>query len=269
MDFRARVGLALVLLGCFLGVMVALDVFGEALLPRGTPELVPGVLLDQSFTKAGFQYGPQTWRPSYDPLGIEPGQGVLDNQTWYLMFIDLNATPVSGDPNVKKLGAVRITYNMSGLAGRAVFHVYGLTNGIAMPTRTNRQTGSKHCAYAVTGNATTGSSMPAAMPLAIAGSHQYRVAISNNQLADSDDLTSTTRTLWFNAPNSGQGSLHITPNLLDPRGEVTETSDLNGTFYVTATGGDPGYDLILLVAADRPQPDGFTLRVRTEFVRTN
>jgi len=268
MELRARVGLAFVLLGCFLGVMVVLDTFGESVVPAGTAELVPGTFLDQSFTKAGFLYGPQAWRPSYDPMGIVPGKDVMDNETWYLMFIDLNTTPVSGNPNVKKLGAVRIMYNFTELAGRAVFHVYGLSNSTAMPTRTNRQTGNRHCAYMVTGNATAGSSMPSASPLVLPASHQYRIVIANNQLADSDDLKSTTRAFWFNAPLSGQGALHITPSLSNPRGEVTETTDLNGTFFVTATGGDAGNDLILLVAADRPQPDGFALRVRTEFVRT-
>ena len=236
--------------------------------PRA-PRCRPGTLLDQSFTRAGFLYGPQSWRPSYDPLGIEPGKDVIGNGTWYLMFIDLNATPVSGDPDVKKLGAVRIMYNFTGLDGRAVFHVYGLTDSAAMPTRTNRQTGNRPSAYVVTGNATAGSSMPAATPLAIPVSHQYRVAIANNQLADADTLASTTRTLSFTSPLSGQGSLHIAPDLSNPRGEITETTALNGTFYVTATGGDPGSDLILLVAADRPQPDGFSLRVRTTFVRTS
>jgi len=266
MEFRTRVGLAFVLLGCFLGGMVALGTFGEVLFPQSTTMPTPGILIDQVVTKAGFQYGPQSWRPSYDPLGIYPGKDVLDNETWYLMFIDLNATPVSGDPNVKRIGSVRLTYNFTDLSGRAVFHVYGLTTG-TIPTRTNRQVGYNNCGFVVMGNATGGSSMPAATPLVISGSHQYRIAISNNLLADSDDLTSTTRTLWFNSPQSGQGSLHITPSLSKRMGAVTETTDQNGSLYVTATGGDPGNALLLLVAVDRPQPDGFALRVRTEFVR--
>jgi hypothetical protein len=269
MDLRSRVGLAFILLGCFLGAMVVLDLFGETVLPPVSTELVPGTLLDQSFTRAGFLYGPQSWRPGYDPQGIEPGEEIDGNKTWYLMFIDLNATPVSGNPNVKRLGAVRITYNLTQLDGRAVFHVYGLTDSTAMPTRTNRQTGNRHSAFMVEGrNVTTSSSMPAATPLPVPASHQYRIAIANNQLADADTLSSTTRALWFNGPLSGQGSLHITPGLSNPRGDVTETQELNGTFFVTATGGDPGYDLLLLAAVDRPQPEGFSLRVRTAFVRT-
>jgi hypothetical protein len=247
--------------------MVALDLYGEELFPSGAAVVAPGTLIDQTFTKAGFLYGPQSWRPSYDPIGIDPGMEVLGNTSWYLMFIDLNATPVSGNPNVRKLGSVRITYNLTGLSGRAVFHTYGLTTG-NVPTRTNRQTGYGQSGYIVTGNATPGSAIPAARPLAIPPSRQYRIAISNNQLEDSYDMTSTTRTLWFNSPGSGQGALHITPNLAKPRGGITETSALNGSFFITATGNDPGHDLLLLIAVDRPQPDGFSLRVRSEFVRT-
>ncbi|MFA6364669.1 hypothetical protein [Methanoregula sp.] len=268
MEFRTRVGLALVLLGCFLGAMVALDAFGETFFPQNAPVVTPGALIDQVFTRAGFQYGPQTWRPGYNPLGIDPGQDVLDNESWYLMYIDLNATPVSGDPNVRRIGSVRLTYNFTDLSGRAVFHVYGLTTG-TIPTRTNRQVGYNHCGFIVTGNATAGTSMPAATPLAISGIHQYTVAISNNQQADYNGLTATTRTFSFYPPaGSGEGALHIASSLLNRRGDVTETPDPNGSFYVTATGNDPGNDLLLLVAVDRPQPDGFSVRVRSEFVRT-
>jgi hypothetical protein len=247
--------------------MVALDTFGEAVFPLGTPVTDPGTLIDQVFTKAGFLYGPQSWRPSYDPLGIDPGKEALDNEIWYLMFIDLNATPVSGNPNVRRIGSVRITYNFTDLNGRAVFHVYGLTTGTT-PTRTNRQIGYNHNAFVVTGNASAGSSMPAATPLAFSNSHLYRIAVANNQLEDYRGMTATTRILSFNQPGSGQGALHITPDLSKPRGMVAETTELNGSFYVTATGNDPGNDLILMVAVDRPQPDAFSLRIRTEFVRS-
>jgi len=266
MEFRTRVGIAFVLIGCFLGGMVVLDTFGETIFPGTAAVITPGTLIDQVFTKAGFLYGPQAWRPGYSPLGIYPGREALDNETWYLMFVDLNATPVSGDPNVKRIGSVRLTYNVTDLDGRAVFAVYGLTTG-TIPTRTNRQTGYNNCGYVVTGKGTAGGSMPAATPLPVSGSHQYTVAISNNQIADSDDMMSTSRHFFFNQPGSGEGALHITPNLAKRMGTVTETTDLNGTFYVTATGTDPGNDLLLMVAVDRPQPDDFALRVRTEFVR--
>jgi hypothetical protein len=269
MEFRTRVGLAFVLLGCFLGGMVVLDTFGDSLFPQGPVTVTPGTLIDQVFTKAGFQYGPQSWRPGATPLGIMPGQAPIDNETWYLMFIDLNATPVSGDPNVKRIGSVRLTYNFTDLAGRAVFAVYGPTSSSAMPTRTNRQTGFNNCGYVVTGNATADTSMPAASPLVKSDTNLYRIAIANNQLADSDVMSSTTRTFHFTQPGSGEGALHITSDLSKRMGTVTQTSDLNGSFYVTATGTEPGNAMLLLVAVDRPQPDGFALRVRTEFIRGN
>ncbi|WP_321506255.1 hypothetical protein [uncultured Methanoregula sp.] len=268
MDFRSRVGLVFVLIGCFLGVMVVLDQFGETLFPQSPTVVTPGTRIDQLFSKAGFLYGPQSWRPGYDPLGIGPGQGVLDNETWYLMFVDLNATPVSGDPNVKKIGSVRITYNFTDLDGRAVFGVYSPGTG-THSARTNRQTGFNNCGFEVTGTATAGSSMPAATPLARSDARQYTIAISNNQQADYNGLTATTCTLRYYPPQgSGEGSLHITSDLSKRMGTVTKTSDLDGVFYVTATGAEPGNEMLLLVAVDRPQPDNFTLRVRSEFVRT-
>ncbi len=270
MELRSRVGLVFVVMGCFLAGTVALDTFGETLFPvtTGPLEITPGTFLDQVFLKSGFQYGPQTWRPGYDPLGIEPGEEVPGNGTWYLMFIDTNTTPVTGNPNVKKVGSVRITYNFTDLAGRAVFHVYGLVNSSSMPTRTNRQSGTKYCAFVVTGTAPPGSSMPSATPLTFPSTHQYRIAIANNQIADIQGMTATTREFHFNQPGAGQGALHLTGDISKPVGGLTETTELNGTFFVTATGGDAGNDLLLLVAADRPQPETFALRVRSEFVRT-
>lgn len=268
MDFHARVGVVFVLIGCFLGGMVILDQYGDTLFPMQVMGVSNGTFIDQVFTKAAFQYGPQTWRPGYDPMGMEPGQETPGNGTWYLMFVDTNTTPVTGNPDIRKVGAVRITYNFTGLAGKAVFHVYGLTTSLSMPTRTNRQVGSKRCAWVVTGPAQPGLSMPAASPLAIPTNHRYTVAVSNNQFADYREMTATTREFHFTQPGSGLGALHIAADLSQPLGEVTETQDLNGTFYITATGGDAGSDLLLLLATDRPQPDDFALRIRTEFVRT-
>ena len=80
MEFRTRAGLALVLLGCFLGGMVALDTFGETFFPESTAAPAPGILIDKVFSRAGFQLRSQSWRPGYDPLGIGPGEDVLGNE---------------------------------------------------------------------------------------------------------------------------------------------------------------------------------------------
>lgn len=267
MEFRARVGLVFVLIGCFLGGMIVLDQYGEAFFLAGPAEVMNGTFIDQVFSRAGFLYGPQSWRPGYDPLGIEPGEEAPGSGTWYLMFIDTNTTPVTGNPNIKKIGAVRVTYNFTSLAGRAVFSTYGLTTP-TVPTRTNRQSGSRYCAFIVRGTAQPGSSMPAATPLSVPASHQYIVAISNNQAENYQGMTKTTREFHFTRPGAGMGALHIASNLSQPLGGLKETTEQDGTFFVTATGGDAGNNLILLVATDQPQPDDFALRVRTEFVRT-
>ncbi len=267
MEFRTRAGLALVLLGCFLGGMVILDTLGDTILPADTGTPAPGILLDKIFSKAGFQYGPQSWRPGYDPMGIEPGQDAPDNGSWYLMFIDLNASPVSGNPNVVRTRSVLLTYNFTDLSGRAVFDVYGLETP-PRSTRTNRQSGTGSNAYIVTGNATAGTSMPGATPLAQSPSHQYTIDVSNNLLTDADAMTATTYPFAFFPPaTSGQGALHLTPSLARPVGGITNTTDLDGSFYITATGTDPGDTLLLMVAVDRLQPDNFSLRVRTQIIR--
>ena len=267
MKLLSRVVLACLLFGCFLVGMGALEMFGPALFPQPVRDETPGALLDEVFTKAGFLYGPQSWRPGYDPIGISPGKEVAEGDAWYRMFIDLNTTPVSGNPNVKQLGSVRIRYNFTELSGRAAFHVYGLTTGTTA-TRTNRQIGTKNCGFMVTGTAPEGGVMPAATPLTFPSSHQYRITLSNSLFSDTDNLTAGTCSFRFIKPGAGQGALHLTPNLSQPMGGITETTDQGGIFYVTATGANAGNNLILLAAVDRPQPDGFALRVRSEFVRT-
>ncbi len=266
MEFRNRVLVAGIILVCFLIGMIALDFFAAAIFPMSDKASSQEILLDEIFTKAGFRYGPQSWRPGYNALGIFPGTEIEDTKKWYLMFLTLNASPVSGNPDVRRVGAVKVTYNFSELSGRAVFDVYGLTTG-TMPTRTNRQTGFGTCGVVVTGNATQGTMMPAATPLNLQPDRHYTVAISNNQLSESEDLKVETRTLRFNQPG-GLGALHITTDLAKIKGMIVETAEPDGFFYVASTGNDPGGEIVLLVSVDHPQPDGFTLRIRSEFVRT-
>ncbi len=76
MQFLSRVVLAFLLFGCVLSVTGALEIYGPALFPQQGKDVTPGAHLDQVFTRAGFRYGPQAWRPSYDPLGISPAQEV-------------------------------------------------------------------------------------------------------------------------------------------------------------------------------------------------
>jgi hypothetical protein len=264
MDLRRRILLAFLALGCFIGGTFVVE---QLALPLITPDQqVPesGILLDTIFTKADFRYGPQTWRPYYDPLAIDPSRNMSATDMWYMMYIDLNGTPVSGNPDVRRLGAMNVTYRFSALAGKAVFHVYA-PQEVAGPTRTNRQDGYNRCGYVVSGSHAPGQSMPATTVLPYSVTHDYAITLSNVH-ENGDDFRAATRRLWFERPGSGLDALHITRDLAVPKGEVTETTEQEGTFFVTATGARPGDDLILLVAVNRMQPEDFSLTVRSEFV---
>jgi hypothetical protein len=265
MNLRLRILLAFLLFG---GFILGMFYFEQVVLPLITPDEqapVPGVLLDQVFTRADFRYGPQSWRSYYDPLAIDPAQNASAGDSWYMMYIDLNGTPASGNPDVRRLGALEVTYNFSALAGKAVFHIYG-SRGDTTLTRTNRQEGYNRCGYVVYGLSEPGQSMPATTPLSLSGSHEYTVTISNVRGENSNDFSAALRTLRFERSGSGLDALHITQNLTTPKGQVTETSAQEGTFFITSTGENPNNDLLLLVAVNRMQPDGFSLRLTSGFV---
>ena len=77
----------------------------------------------------------------------------------------------------------------------------------------------------------------------------------------------TSRIKWV---GGGLNSLHITDDsrgsdgLFVNYGQITETNDLSGTFYVSTTGGR-GYqdDILLLVAVNGTVPDDFRLHITT------
>jgi hypothetical protein len=108
--------------------------------------------------------------------------------------------------------------------------------------------------------------MPATTDLAPSAPHEYRVIIANIRGGNADDFSAATRTLHFDRAGSGLDAMHITRDLSAPKGEVTETSAQQGSFFITATGENPNTSLLLLVAVNRAQPDTFALSVRSEFV---
>jgi hypothetical protein len=265
MSLHLRILLAFLVLGLFMFGMFALE---EISLPFMTKEVqapVTGVLLDLVFTKADFRYGPQSGRPYYDPQAIDPGRNASAGDLWYMMYIDLNGTPVGGNPDIRRLGVLKVNYNFTNLAGSAAFHTYGFRPDSSQ-TRTNRQDGWNRCGYLVYGMAEPGQTMPATTVLSPSALHEYRVTIANVRGENSNDFSAATRTLRFDRAGSGLDALHITRDLSVLKGDVTETFAQQGSFFVTATGGNPGTDLLLLVAVNRAQPEGFSLSVRSEFV---
>ncbi|QYZ78495.1 PGF-pre-PGF domain-containing protein [Methanofollis formosanus] len=92
-------------------------------------------LVDETFTKEDFIYGPQTWKPgpgAIGPVGLPlyEGQDVGDaGNTFSLMFIDLNAGTLK-DGRFAGLdddgrGAVKVEYSFENLETFAAFNGYG------------------------------------------------------------------------------------------------------------------------------------------------
>jgi PKD repeat protein len=94
--------------------------------PLDTVTYLP-VALDETFTKADFIYGPQTWKPTGNEVEypIYFGQDLGDaGNTFQLMFVDLNAGVLRPNASLENQGAVRIRYTFENLESFAAFNVY-------------------------------------------------------------------------------------------------------------------------------------------------
>ncbi|WAI00520.1 NosD domain-containing protein [Methanogenium organophilum] len=86
------------------------------------------VSLNETFTKEDFRYGPQIWKPTGNGFDypIYYGQNMTDTEnTFQLMFIDLNAGVLRPNGALENNGAVRINYTLENLESFAAFGVYG------------------------------------------------------------------------------------------------------------------------------------------------
>ncbi|MDD5186810.1 MAG: PKD domain-containing protein [Methanoregula sp.] len=93
----------------------------------------PGAL-NETFTKSDFIYGPQIWKPSANgyTYPIYSGQDMNQtNNTFQVMFIDLNAGVLNKSAGLENQGAVRINYSIHNLGSAAVFNVYAYTKNAA------------------------------------------------------------------------------------------------------------------------------------------
>ncbi|MFA5415034.1 MAG: PKD domain-containing protein, partial [Methanoregula sp.] len=93
----------------------------------------PGAL-NETFTKSDFCYGPQIWKPSANgyTYPIYSGQDMnATENTFQMMFIDLNAGVLNKSAGLENQGAVRINYSIHNLGSAAVFNVYAYTKNAA------------------------------------------------------------------------------------------------------------------------------------------
>ena len=126
--------------------------------------------LDEVFTKEDFIYGPQIWKPTGNEADypIYAGQNMTDTEnTFQIMFIDLNAGVLRPNEALDNQGAVRINYAFENLESFAAFSVYGYckisNNGDDMVAWTNALTSDKAMSgYSVAGVPYTPPSAPVA-----------------------------------------------------------------------------------------------------------
>jgi len=84
--------------------------------------------LNETFTKEDFRYGPQIWKPTGNVCDypIFGGQDLSDTEnTFRIMFIDLNSGVLRPNAGLENRGAVRINYAFENLETFAAFNVYG------------------------------------------------------------------------------------------------------------------------------------------------
>ena len=222
------------------------------------------ILQTAAIDRYDLRYGPQSWRPYATPIAIGPGD--IPSGSWYLAFVNLGVVPVGGNPALARTGSVRVNYRFTDLAGTASFSIYGLRAGDGR-TWTNRQSGYGTSGYYISGTAAPGDLPRWAAPLS--EGDRYIVDVAGSPRPIDEDTARDTRTFWFERINSGLDGIHITTDIVARKGQVTETGDLDGSFYVTYTGGNRVGALFLMVAVDRPQPEGFGLALESTFVEDN
>lgn len=212
--------------------------------------------LDESFTAQDFMYGPQGWAPYASKIPLVPG-GNVDSDQFYIMFVDLNATSNLNSTFPR----VQVDYAFAGLHGVAAFHVYGYIQGNGGIQWTNRVEGDGANGYYVTNDPKP--------TIALTGTEvmeeysQVYFKVANTAGVSFNDYGNNTYFMRFGKAGGGLNSLHITTNPRVPTGQVTNTSNLTGTFFVNFTGDRTQNDFILLVAVSGAIGDDFSLTLKS------
>jgi hypothetical protein len=255
LEFKYKLAAALIALVLVVGVLLAVNYY---ILSRETNITPSGNYnLDETFTAESFTYGPQGWMPYNEKLPVQPG-GNIDSETYYVMFVDLNAT---SNPN-STFPCVRIDYAFSGLHGTAAFHVYGYVHENGGISWTNRVDGLGASGWYVVANAGTQSTITGIQPLPDFN-HVY-VKVANKNGATYNDYGNNTYYMKFDKAGGGLNTMHLSADPKNPSGEVTYTANATGTFYADFTGDRVQEDLILLVAVNGQIGSDFSLSLRTE-----
>lgn len=200
-----------------------------ALPDPSTVQYVAGAV-NETFTKADFQYGPQIWRPSGDADNpLYDGQDMANTtNTFQLLFIDTNVGLLPNFGGLPDNGMVKIEYSFEHLHTFAALNVYGWcsssNNGYNMTAWTNRLIGgSGYSGYSVVGTPETPDPSPSFTMNVTTGSAPLAVLFNDTTAGDgivgyrwvfSDDpfavYTSRNVTHTFPAPGTYEVSHAIT-----------------------------------------------------------
>lgn len=186
-----------------------------------------------------------------------PNGDVNGNNTFYLLFADLNAISNLNST----FPCVRVDYSFSGLQGTAAFHAYGYIKSNGGISWTNRVDGFGSSGYYVAGPSGNPTILQGLQEMV--GYNNVYVTVSNKNGPEYNDFANNTYFMKFARSDSGLNSVHIT---IDPKvtgGQVTNTSNMTGTFYVNFTGDRDQDDFILSVAVNGTINNDFQLRLQS------
>jgi hypothetical protein len=212
--------------------------------------------LDETFTSQDLIYGSQGWAPYASKIPLIPGRNV-DSDQFYIMFVDLNATSNLNSTFPR----VQVDYILTGLHGIAAFHVYGYIQGNGGIQWTNRVEGAGANGYYVTNDPKPTTALNGTEAMEDYSQVYFKVA--NTAGVSFDDYGNNTYFMRFGKAGGGLNSLHITTNPQIPTGQVTNTSNLAGTFFVNFTGDRTQNDFILLVAVNGAIESDFSLNLKS------
>jgi hypothetical protein len=212
--------------------------------------------LDETFFATDFVYGPQGWVPYASKMPIVPN-GNVNQDKFCATFVDLNATSNLNSTFPR----VRVDYSFSGLHGVAAFHVYGYIGSNGGISWTNRVEGDGSNGYYVASDPQTTNTLAETQVMGDYN-HVY-VKVANHAGASFNDFGNDTYFMRFEKAGGGLNSLHITTDPKVPAGQVTNTGNLTGSFFVNYTGDRTQEDFILLVAVNGTLGADFQLNLKS------
>ncbi len=254
MQFKYKITAALTVFVLLIGVVFAVQ---WAYLNREASSSQGDYRLDDTLTAQDFIYGPQAWAPYASKMPIVPNGDVNGDDGFYLLFVDLNATSNLNSTFPR----VQVDYSFTGMQGVAAFHTYGYIQSNGGISWTNRVEGDGASGYYVTSNPAALSSLSGTQEIEDYN-HVY-VEVSNHAGAAFDDFGNDTYFMKFEKVGGGLNTLHITTDPRVPTGQVTNTANVTGTFFVNFSGDRLQGDIILLVAVNGSISDDFQLNLKS------